>query len=309
MTNPSHHEASCLLFLFLHISSNLLTKLIFTLLQSGCPPFKKRITNIRTLDLSNNQLSSLNPSISNLTQLKSLNLENNKLIPGSVTALSQLTNLQTLSLGNNMLGRPVSHQNTNPAANVGKKIVGHLPHPNTTNPIRTASKNHDPLPSALPSKLKSLKMNANYLSNVPKPIFQLHKLDKLDLSNNQLASLPVELGPNLTNLTELILDDNSIVSLPESIGKLVKLKVLSLKRNHISASNTQWSDTTNPQPLPASLFTDTPLIDLNLHENPMTSTQLNSMDGYSQFLERRKTVKTNALLGGALTNLDVCGLE
>lgn len=259
------------------------------------------------MDLSNNQLSLLNPSISNLKQLKSLNLESNKLIPGSVAALSQLTNLQTLSLGSNMLGRPVgATHNNNPAANVGKKIVGHLPHSNNPN---SASMNHDPLPPSLPSKLKSLKLNANYLSNVPKPIFQLHKLDKLDLSNNQLASLPVELGQNLTNLTELILDDNSIVSLPESVGKLVKLKVLSLKRNHISASNTQWNDTINPQPLPASLFTDTPMIDLNLHENPMTSTQLNSMDGYSQFLERRKTVKTNALLGGALTNLDVCGLE
>lgn len=135
----------------------------------------------------------------------------------------------------------------------------------------------------------------------------LVKLESLDLSNNDIASVPEEIG-NLKNLTELAMDCNSIVSLPSSIGQLSKLKVLSLKSNKISVHSTQWSDK-NPQPLPEDLFTKTPLIDLNLHGNPMTSTQLNQMDGYDQFLERRQKVKTSTLVGGGLTNLDVCGLE
>ena len=65
----------------------------------------------------------------------------------------------------------------------------------------------------------------------------------------------------------------------------------------------------NPQPLPKSLFENTPLIDLNLHSNPLSSTQLNEFDGYKKFLERREKVKTKDLYGGAMTNLDVCGLD
>jgi internalin A len=242
--------------------------------------------------------------VANLKQLKSLNLEGNKLTPGSLAALSLLSNLQTLSVGMNLLGKPVAtNMTTTNIAAATKMLAGQQPryHPKTTNP-------NQPLPSPLPAKLKSIKLNANFLSSLPIPILSLAKLEKLDLSQNHLASVPVEIG-QLTNLNELNLDDNSMVSLPEAIGLLTKLKVLSLRRNHISASNMNWSDTTNPQPLPATLFTDTPLIDLNLHDNPLTSTQLNSMDGYAKFLERRKEVKTNALLGGALTNLDVCGLE
>ena len=41
----------------------------------------------------------------------------------------------------------------------------------------------------------------------------------LDLSKNQLFSLPSEIG-ECKRLTDLYLDDNQIGSLPESIGKL-----------------------------------------------------------------------------------------
>ena len=136
---------------------------------------------------------------------------------------------------------------------------------------------------------------------------QLVKLTTLDLSGNHLAALPVEIA-NLTQLSNLNLDDNVVVSLPDSIGQLGKLKSLSLRNNHLSVSSTVFSST-NPQPLPASLFTDTPVIDLNLHGNPMTSTQLNQFDGFDAFLERRQKIKTKDLYGGAMTNLELCGLE
>jgi Leucine-rich repeat (LRR) protein len=157
--------------------------------------------------------------------------------------------------------------------------------------------------------LKQLKVDSNFLSSVPRPILSatLTKLEKLDLSSNHLATLPTEIS-NLVALVELNMDNNVIVSLPDEIGRLKKLKGLSLRGNRISVDSTNWSSK-NPQPLPKSLFADTPLIDLNLHGNPMTSTQLNSMEGYDVFLERRQKVKTSTLLGGGLTNMDVCGLE
>jgi Leucine-rich repeat (LRR) protein len=242
---------------------------------------------MKTLDLSKNFLTTLNEKIVNLESLKSLNLENNQLTAGTLMSIAQLPNLQNLSLGGNLLGKPVV----------------------STHKSSQSSKSADPLPPTLPESLKQLKLNANFLSSVPKSITSVHliKLEKLDLSHNHLASVPIEIA-NLRNLTELNLDDNVIVSLPASMETLQKLKVLSLRNNHLSAQNTNWSDN-NPQPLPQKLFSDTPLIDLNLHGNPMTSTQLNSMAGYDKFLERRQKVKTSTLLGGGLINFDVCGLE
>lgn len=253
-----------------------------------------RITNLKTLDLSKNALTSLNPRIAILIQLKSLNLEQNKLPAGSLAPIEKLSKLQNLSVGNNLLGKVAVKDHHHNKVSQSPSVRSTLP----------------PLPEKLPTSLKQLKINANFLSTVPRSVTSptLVKLEKLDLSFNHLAVVPPEIA-NLGALTELNIDDNVIVSLPEEMGQLKNLKVLSLKNNRIRVTSTNWSDTTNPQPLPQSIFVDTPLIDLNLHGNPMTSTQLNTMAGYEVFLERRQKVKTSTLLGGGLTNLDVCGLE
>lgn len=121
-------------------------------------------------------------------------------------------------------------------------------------------------------------------------------------TNDKFASRP----HTTAALTELNLDNNTIVSLPNEVGQLRKLKVLSLRNNYIQIIKN------NPQPLPASLFVDTLLIDLNLHGNSkLSSTELNEFDGFSVFLERRKKVKTKNLYGGAMTDGDtgLCGLK
>lgn len=87
------------------------------------------------------------------------------------------------------------------------------------------------------------------------------------------------------------MDSNVIVSLREEVGKLSKLKTLSLKNNYIQVKTTNFSSS-NPQPIPASVFEDTLLIDLNLHGNKLSSTQLNQFDGFEAFLDRRKKVKS-----------------
>lgn len=244
--------------------------------------FTERITNLRTLDLSKNNLVALG-HLAQLSNLKSLNCDNNRLQRGSLAPVSALKGLQTLSAGGNRLGKAVKMENAS------------QPQP-------------EPLPS-LPKTLKQLKLDMNHFSAIPPQICNpsLVKLEKLDLSFNLLATLPPGIGC-LTALVDLNLDSNCIVSLPEEIGKLKKLKALSLKNNQIRVDSTVFSET-NPQPIPATLFTDTQVIDLNLHGNKMTNTQLNEFSGVGAFLERRTKIKNKNVYGGALTDHYVCGLE
>jgi Leucine-rich repeat (LRR) protein len=238
------------------------------------------------LDLSQNKIKTIGNQLAVFKELKSLNLDGNLLLAGALDAVSSLSKLQNLSAGGNQLGLPVPKDPKNPQQSTP-----------------------EPLPK-LPTSLKSIKLDSNSFSSFPMQIVApncLTKLERIDFSSNNMAAIPEAIS-NLVGLTELNLDNNVIVALPTSIGALKKLKTLSLKNNKISVSNTKFSDT-NPQPLPASLFEDTLLIDLNLHGNPLSSTQLNEFKGYDKFLEKRKMVKSKDIYGGALTNLDVCGLE
>lgn len=206
-----------------------------------------RIKGLKTLDVSQNKIRKLGSQLAVLKELKSLNVDQNRLIAGSLAPVSSLSKLQTLSAGGNGLGAPVPRDPK---------------HPQQTTPTA--------LPP-LPSSLKQIKLDGNAFSTFPPQIVQvkcLLKLEKLDLSNNNLAAIPSEIA-NLVALTEIHLDNNVIVGLPATIGQLKKLKTLSLKNNQLRAGNTNFSEK-NPQPMPAALFSDTLLIDLNLHGNPMT---------------------------------------
>jgi len=239
------------------------------------------LRKLRTIDLSKNRLRNVGRLGSTLTELKSLNLDNNDLHAGSLEDISKLTKLQNCSLAVNKLGQP--------------------PPPSQHQPQRRHSP--DPLPE-LPKSLKQINLSSNCLLSVPRPLCSstLTNLERIDLSSNELASIPPEIS-NLVKLQDLNLDKNLIVSLPVEIGKLKQLKALSLRMNKVRVTSTVFSEK-NPQPLPKSLFTDTLLIDLNLHGNAMTNTQLNQFDGFQEFLDRRQKVKSKTL-----SNLDVCGLK
>lgn len=236
--------------------------------------------------MSKNKLQKLDPNLSNLKVLKSLNVDHNKITSGNMAVLSSLPKLKTLSANHNLLG-----------GTTGLPSTTQLP---TAKPVSPSNA----LPITLPKGLKTILLSGNALPVIPKSILEgtnpLKMLEKLDLSSNNLTTLP-ETIESLPKLAELNLDDNFLANLPESIGNLHQLKVLSLRRNKIALRD--------PQPLPEKLWTNTPLIDLNLHGNPMTTTQLNTMDGYETFLSRRREVKNKDILGGAMTDLEGCGLE
>lgn len=83
------------------------------------------------------------------------------------------------------------------------------------------------------SKLATLKMNKNEISNLPIDFFQLKNLEDLVLSQNKLTVIPNEIG-KLTKLSLLNLSYNSLSDLPIEVMQLKNLKRLELKGNNFS---------------------------------------------------------------------------
>jgi internalin A len=90
------------------------------------------------------------------------------------------------------------------------------------------------------SNLTELDLSSNQITTIPENIFnKLTKLTDLDLSENQLSTegIPENIFDKLTNLTELSLSNNQISTkdLPENIfNKLTNLEFLYLYGNEIS---------------------------------------------------------------------------
>src|SRR5437867_2123058 len=75
------------------------------------------------------------------------------------------------------------------------------------------------------SELKPLQ-----LTELPESLWKLRQLQKLNLSNNQLMTLPESLAAlgALTQLQTLNLSNNQLTALPESLGQLTQLQSLDL---------------------------------------------------------------------------------
>jgi internalin A len=146
------------------------------------------------LDLSKNELTSLPPEITKLTNLTSLKLSHNRLksLPRGSEKLTNLTNLD------------LSH-------NHFKSL---------------------PPGIAKLTNLTTLDLNGNQLTLLPPGIAKLTNLTHLDLNGNKLTSLPPEIS-KLTSLTTLLLWDNQLTSLPPEIIELTNLTLISLGNNQL----------------------------------------------------------------------------
>ena len=103
----------------------------------------------------------------------------------------------------------------------------------------------------------TLDLSGNNLRSLPAEIGQLDNLKTLYLSGNSLSSVPAEIG-QLTNLMDLYLNSNSLSSVPAEIGQLTNLMDLYLNSNSLSS-------------VPAEIGQLTNLTDLYLSSNSLSS--------------------------------------
>ncbi|KAJ7979383.1 Plant intracellular ras-group-related LRR protein [Quillaja saponaria] len=82
-------------------------------------------------------------------------------------------------------------------------------------------------------RLEIVNLSGLSLESLPNPTLNLATICKLDLSNNNLQSIPESLTARLLNMVVLDVHSNQLKSLPNSIGCLSKLKVLNISGNSI----------------------------------------------------------------------------
>ncbi|KAL8151645.1 hypothetical protein V2J09_021453 [Rumex salicifolius] len=84
-------------------------------------------------------------------------------------------------------------------------------------------------------RLDVVDLSGMSLDSLPNPSLNLAAICKLDLSNNNLESIPESLVARLLNVVVFDLHSNQLISLPNSIGCLSKLKVLNVSANLLHA--------------------------------------------------------------------------
>ncbi len=186
-----------------------------------------QLSNLTSLDLSNNALTGTIPSeIQNLQSLQYLNLRYQSLDESSFPVwINNMPNLRYLYL-------------------CGCNLIGELPSLTNLINIRTFWCENNSFPGVIPSwlfqlnTLVSLNLNGNDLSGaIPSNIGQLQSLRGLILNWNDLdGNIPVELG-QLQNLTDLELFGNELSgAIPLELAQLQNLRFLDLSYNQLSGS-------------------------------------------------------------------------
>ncbi len=189
------------------------------LLLEEVPPSLGELVQLKKLELSNNNLTTLPDGIRKLSNLSSLNILNNQLsaLPDWI---GQLSNLSSLNIAGNQLSALPDW-------------IGQL---SNLSSLDIRSNQLSALPDWIRklSNLSSLDIGFNQLSALPDGIGQLSNLSSLSIARNQLSALPDGIG-QLSNLSSLNIAGNQLSALPDGIKKLSNLSSLNIAGNQLSA--------------------------------------------------------------------------
>ncbi len=188
-------------------------------------PFSGRVVKIEDAWLTP-LVGSIPPQLGQLSQLRILELDRNRLAGPIPPQLGQLGQLQVLNLGHNWLTGPIPPQ------------LGQL------GQLRILNLSFNRLTGVMPpelgqlGQLQRLELDRNRLAgSMPPQLGQLSQLQALDLSYNQLTgSMPPQLG-QLSHLQGLDLRNNGLTgSIPPTLGQLGQLGWLRLDHNRLTGS-------------------------------------------------------------------------
>ncbi|KAG0449999.1 hypothetical protein HPP92_027112 [Vanilla planifolia] len=135
-------------------------------------------------------------------------------------------------------------------------------------------------------------------AEIPLDIGKLINMQRLVLANNMIHSLPSTIG-SLRSLKILTLDENRMAILPDELGFLSRLERLSVSGNLLTCLPDTIGKLNN---LPQNLLKCCQALqNLSLHGNVITMDQLQQMEGFEEFEQRRrkkfdKQINSNVLM-------------
>jgi hypothetical protein len=123
---------------------------------------------------------------------------------------------------------------------VGKSVITNdgLSNGDVVKPVpMDKSDNGDPVEKEYPGSQKPLgkttDLSGQGLTEFPTSVLSKRDTVVLDLSNNQIRTIPSEIG-ELTKLEELYFQDNILDMFPAEVRKFTKLRILDLSNNNIT---------------------------------------------------------------------------
>ncbi|GMT04078.1 hypothetical protein PENTCL1PPCAC_26252 [Pristionchus entomophagus] len=282
-----------------------------------------RLSRLRILGLSDNDIYKVPAEIAKLGSLEELNLSKNDIsdLPDEIRDCKGLTRLELSSNPFTRLPQAISQLTSLTYLGLNEISLTQLPADigNLTNLRSLEARDNllrtlpisicqliqlrvldlgcneiDNLPSDMGSmaSLEELYVDTNELETLPDQLILCRNLEQLDVSDNKLNVLPEELG-ELSRLTDLNVSNNNLSEFPNSIGKLRRLSILKAEKNTISR-------------LTSAIGTCDQLTELFLTENLLT--ELPSSIGNLRHL-RTLNADKNSLLSIPTTIGGCCSLS
>eukprot|EP01117_Protostelium_nocturnum_P020851 TRINITY_DN963_c0_g1_i2.p1 TRINITY_DN963_c0_g1~~TRINITY_DN963_c0_g1_i2.p1 ORF type:complete len:1830 (+),score=713.93 TRINITY_DN963_c0_g1_i2:118-5607(+) len=191
--------------------------------MKSLPDAACNITSLERLELEYNEMNECNEKILNLTQLKFLSLAHNNYsaFPLAVTKLNQLERLDLSWNALSVLPDSMKSMNSLRDLNLSHNRFFEFP-------------SGDVLSGA--SNLETLSLRCNGMTLVSEEALShlsKTKLRSLFLSDNKLTEIPSSIG-SIESLAELGLEFNKLKKIPNDISQLVNLHTLRLHDNEIS---------------------------------------------------------------------------
>jgi len=230
--------------------------LSFCQLKSICTDIQ-HLESLTFLDISNNNIKELPKELGSLSNLSTLLAFHNEItsIPNELCSLSE--SLVTLDLSNNQITTLPTDlcyfiylENLNLSNNFIKEIPNEWFPGNgnqviNTDTADTADIDGEVIEYSGLFSLKTFKFRNNQLKSIPNSIFSTcSSFVTIDLSVNQIESLPFENIQHLEKLSTLLLFNNLLVSLPDQLFEMntSSLSTLNVSGNRLTClPNTLWN--------------------------------------------------------------------
>ncbi|XP_036426167.1 leucine-rich repeat-containing protein 40 isoform X2 [Colossoma macropomum] len=241
----------------LHLQQNLLEQL---------PEDLGQLCHLEDLDLSNNKLIAIPDSLANLNNLTKLNLSFNSL-KSLPPAISEMKNLRLLDCSRNHLESvpPVLAQMALEQLYLRHnklRFLPELPSCKTLKELHCGNNQIEELDAAHLkhlSALSVLELRDNKVKRLPEEITLLQGLERLDLTNNDISSVPFGLG-TLPKLTSLALEGNPLRTIRRELLTKGTSELLKYLRSRI-----QEQPDGNPKEEPKTAMTLPSQARINVH--------------------------------------------